>query len=212
MSYLVLDIGNVIVNQDLEPFMKAISIQMNISRNDAFNFISQIQVKQDLGITSFRDAIVERFNIKSEYILDNLAAAWNEVISPNYPSIQFMEKLMDHGVEIALLSNIGLEHHNWLNNTIKHTKLYSKSVHHFSYQIGARKPTQLYYNLFLQQYPDFAGAIYLDDLKENLEAGNRAGFFAYHWDLSQKTTWEPGDAQIKKEKTNFIKKQFLLDI
>lgn len=185
-KYIVLDIGNVLVNQDLEPFAKALSIQMNISKQDAHHFINRIQKKQDLGISSIRDEIATHFDIKSEYIVDNLIDAWNIVITPNYTSIEFFSKLIEEEkYEVALLSNLGFEHMNLVKRMMGEYAVYKRSTHHFSCNVGARKPSLLYYKTFLDLYPKFGGASYLDDLEENLNAGEESGLSPIHFDLSK---------------------------
>ena len=184
--YLVLDIGNVLFNQDLTPFAKALSIQMNISKEDAYHFINRIQKKQDLGISNIRDEIATHFNIKSEYIIDNLIDAWNVVITPNLTSIEFFSKLIEkNGYKIALLSSLGFEHMNLIKKMIGDYPIYKWSTHHFSCNVGARKPSLLYYKTFLDLYPKFKGALYLDDLQENLDAGDESGLSSRLFALSK---------------------------
>ena len=59
----------------------------------------------------------------------------------------------------------------------------SESVKHYSCEVGARKPSKLYYHSFLQMHPEFKGAIYVDDNKENLEASKEFGFITIRLDL-----------------------------
>lgn len=186
MKHLCLDIGNVLVNLNMEPFAKALSKQMNLSKEETWHFINRIQKKQDVGLTSIRDEMCVHFDIKSEYILDDLIEAWHSIVVPNRQSIDFMNKLViDDNIQIALLSNIGYEHVSYFDNILSNEPVYTKSIHHFSCDVGARKPTSIYYKIFLDEHPEFRGALYLDDLLENLATGSKMGFQTMLWDLSK---------------------------
>lgn len=95
MKHIALDIGNVLVNQDMEAFIKPLSKQMNLSKEDAFHFVNRIQHKQDIGVTSVRDELSTHFGIKSEYILEELVSAWHNVCKPNVSSIHGLSKIVD---------------------------------------------------------------------------------------------------------------------
>lgn len=184
-NYLCLDIGNVLVNQDIESFVKAVSLQMNISKADSLHFVNRIQRKQDLALTTVRDELSTHFNIKSEYILDNLVEAWHNVTVPNRESMDFMNYLVSkYDIKVALLSNLGEEHAQFFTKVMENELFFQNSIKHFSCRVGARKPTPLYYKLFLQDHPEFKGALYLDDLLENLDTGAKEGFKTLRWDLS----------------------------
>lgn len=43
----------------------------------------------------------------------------------------------------------------------------------------------IYYQSFLWQYPEFKGCLYVDDLQENLNTGEKFGFKPYKLDLSE---------------------------
>lgn len=196
MKHLCIDIGNVLVNQNMEVFIKALSKQMNISKEEADQFINRIQKKQDLGISTIKSEIYTHFNIKSEYIMEDLIKAWNMVITPNHRAIQFFDDLADDlDLKVALVSNVGAEHIDRFHEILNRYALYNKAIHHFSCKVGARKPSTLYYKTFLDLYPEFKGAAYIDDLKENLEAGAALGLKPFHFDLSLHNN---GDADTVK--------------
>jgi hypothetical protein len=86
---------------------------------------------------------------------------------------------------VALLSNIGVEHAVMMENTLKHGGFFPDAIKHFSCDVGARKPSMIYYQSFLWQYPEFKGCLYVDDLQENLDSGAKFGFRPFHLDLSK---------------------------
>ena len=196
MKYLALDIGNVLVNQDMEPFIKAISKQMNLSIEEVNHFTNRIQRKQDLGITSIRDELATQFSIKSEYIVEELIDAWHKVVQPNITSIQFLNDMVNElDIDVALVSNLGFEHMAHFSSVLKDADVYKNSIHHFSCEVGARKPSLLYYKAFLDLHPKFNRCIYVDDLAENLAAGQAQGLKPFQFDLSKHA--KPSDTIIK---------------
>lgn len=185
MKYLALDIGNVLVNQDMEAFIKPLSKQMNVSKQDAYHFVNRIQHKQDIGVTSVRDELAMHFKIESEYILDELIEAWQCVCIPNLGSINGLNQIVDEvGATVVLVSNLGFEHRDWFNKVMGFG-LYKDAIKHFSCEIGVRKPTPTYYKLLTDLHPEFAGCVYVDDLEENLKTGATMGLRTFHYDLSK---------------------------
>ena len=185
MNYLCLDMGNVLVDLNLEPFRKAVSKQLNISKADADHFLTTTQSKQDIGITNIRDELVTHFAIKSEYILDDLMDAWLQVVKPNWDSIMFFNEIIEKfHLKTAILSNIGFEHAKMFGEKLKDQPVFADSIHHFSCEVGARKPTTLFFKTFLDMHPEFKGALYLDDIEANVEAGSRMGLSGRVYDLS----------------------------
>jgi len=185
MNYLCLDIGNVLVDLNLEPFRKALSKQMNISKFEADQFLSSTQRAQDVGLTTIREELATHFRIRSEYILDELDSVWLEVVQPNWDSITFFGRLMnDYDLKVALLSNIGFEHVEMFNKKLNCSPVYTSSIHHFSCEIGCRKPSALFFKTFLDMHPEFKGALYLDDIGANVIAGTKMGLNGMEYDIS----------------------------
>lgn len=203
MKFLALDIGNVLVNQNMEAFIKPLSMQMNISKQDAWHFVNRIQHKQDIGVTTVRDELSMHFNIRSEYILDELVEAWQCVCIPNLASVNGLNKIVDEvGATVVLVSNLGFEHRDWFNK-IMGFGLYQNAIKHFSCEIGVRKPTPTYYKLLTDLHPEFAGCVYVDDLRENLDTGEKMGLRSFHYDLSQ---YHPSGMEARLQEL----KEFLL--
>jgi hypothetical protein len=77
-------------------------------------------------------------------------------------------------------------------------------IHHLSYEVGARKPSNIYFQSFLQDYPSWIGCVYVDDRKDNLLTGKKYGFRTIQFDLSTFSS-----SKEMKESTNQIKKIIL---
>src|SRR5208282_4959941 len=98
-----------------------------------------------------------------------------------------ISELVEAGIRVALLSNIGKEHSQYFRKlmaTAVDSKGISRAIQFFSCEVGARKPSLLYYQTFLYMHPDFKeNCLYIDDLQENLDAAKKLGFKTVKFDL-----------------------------
>lgn len=187
MRYLCLDVGNVLVHVDFSPFLRAVSSRLNITLEDAQYFMTRTCKLHDLGLTCMEDELKNHFQIKSQVILQELLGTWNTTISRNEHMFdKVVEWSTEKQVKIALLSNVGLEHVKVMEQLLSLDK-HPEIVKYFSCRVGARKPSSLYYQSFLQLYPEWTGAVYVDDLQENLDASMQFGFRPYHFSLEDST-------------------------
>ena len=185
-TYIAVDVGNVLVHVDFKQFLNRLSQALNISMQDAELFLATNQKTQDLGISEMLPELRDRLGVKSEPLAQELARLWIDAISP---ADWLLEEInvwrREHDVIVAILSNVGVEH------TIKMSQilgeLFRESVKHLSFQVGARKPTFLYYQSFLAMHPEFQGCIFIDDRPENLEASRLFGFRPLHFALDDFT-------------------------
>ncbi len=182
MKNLALDIGNVLCRVDFDPFRKLLSRTVNISNDEIDYFLNRTQKFHDLGITTVEEELIDRYKIKSNYLLQDLNLAWNKCVIPDKQVIEFFSTIREaHNIKIALLSNIGTEHALIMKSLLK--GLFDESILHFSCFVGARKPTDLYYQSFISKYPDFSNCVYVDDLDINLNAGRKFGFTTFNFNL-----------------------------
>lgn len=186
MKRVCLDIGNVLCRVDFTNFLRHLSKSLNITIEDGMYFLNRSQKLHDLGLTVMKDELKDHFKIKSPVIVEEILAAWNESITADTDVLDFFNELIESkDIEVALLSNIGLEHAELMKSILNHGRFYDSSVKHFSCFVGARKPSLVYYQSFLQQYPQFQGALYIDDLQENLDSSKKFGFETYRLSLDE---------------------------
>lgn len=208
MNYVCLDVGNVLVHVDFSIFTKQLSRDLNITMEEAEYFMNRTHALHDMGLTKMADELRDHFKIKSPLIIKDLLVSWDKVITPNFA---IMDRLVDiqnlHGLQIALLSNVGLEHAIQMEQMLGLGGIFEKSVKHLSCHVGARKPTKLYYQSFLLQHPEFQGCAYLDDLQENLNVGAEFGFRPFLFNLSE----EPAINHVRESKLEEIE-DFILGV
>ncbi len=185
MKYIALDIGNVLCEVHSDSFIREISEMFNVTIPDAGRFLKRFQQLHDLGYTTMADELIDKFDIKSSIIIDKVVNSWNRSVVPNLKILDALCDLSEssHDLQVALLSNIGIEHALMMEEKLSHRNLYPKAIKHFSCYVGARKPSYVFYQSFLLEHPEFKGCLYVDDLKENLDAGAKFGFIPFHFDL-----------------------------
>lgn len=165
------DIGNVLCHIDLEGFYDFL-VKDNImtDRQQAEDFIASIQHPQDLGLYNIRQGFY-RFNPQlheqNRSKIQGLYYAWLDIVEPSEEMLGVIDDALRAGYEVALLSNIGFDHSSLVRQKCK---VFKHCHQHFSCEVGARKPTQLFYQSFMLQYGWKIGSIFLDDRKENIEA------------------------------------------
>jgi FMN phosphatase YigB (HAD superfamily) len=184
MKFICLDIGNVLCHVAAEPFLELLSETFNATIPESARFLKRFQQIHDLGYTTMEDELKDKFNVKSPVIIKKLVDAWNASVTPNMHILDKLNGLRDkYNLQVALLSNIGVEHAAMMEEKLAHNGFFPGAIKHFSCSVGARKPSMIYYQSFLIQYPQFKGCLYVDDLKENLVASEAFGFKTYHFTL-----------------------------
>lgn len=201
---IAFDIGNVLVHFKLDVFKKEMNDRKLMAENDVDLFISDAEHLSYIGASTLEKQL--RLKFPNLTIEDKIALieAWNNTISPNVHMMNFMEDLKSEGVKIALLSNMGLEHAKHISK--KYPEVFAGNICHLSYEIGAFKPTKLFYQSFLLDHEDFLGCVYLDDLKENIAAGANFKFKGIHFDLNN---YNDASLSILKKKLREIKTKVL---
>lgn len=182
--YIALDIGNVLCTVSTTPFLENLSETFNVTIPEATRFLKRFQQIHDLGYTTMEDELKDKFGVKSPVTIKRLVAAWNDSVTPCIPIIDKLNHLREkENLQVALLSNIGVEHAAMMEEKLNHGGFFPGAIKHFSCFVGARKPSMVYYQSFLLEYPHFKGCLYVDDLQENLDASLKFGFKTFHMSL-----------------------------
>jgi FMN phosphatase YigB (HAD superfamily) len=186
MKYICLDIGNVLCHVDGHSFTENLSETFNITTQEAYRFLKRFQQLHDLGYTTMEDELKDKFGVKSPITIEKLVQAWNHSVTPEPIILDKLNFLRSkHKLKVALLSNIGVEHAAMMENKLHHNGFFPNVIKHFSCEVGARKPSTIFYQSFLLEYPEFKGSIYVDDLQENLDASKKYGFKTFRFSLEE---------------------------
>lgn len=167
-KFVAFDIGNVLCHIDLNIFYEFMVERFLVStKEQAEEFIGGIQYPQDLGLYNIRQGFY-RFNPHlPRHTLQALYEVWIGTVEPSEPMLELVEEVIACGYSVALLSNIGFDHAGVVRSKCK---IFSKCIQHFSCEVGARKPSKLFYQSFILQNNFPKTTMFFDDRKENLEA------------------------------------------
>jgi FMN phosphatase YigB (HAD superfamily) len=195
MKHLILDIGNVVSNVNLDVFANKMTERLSISHEKAWTFLRKIQKTQDLGHTTVREALKDESGVENTETMNVLIAAWLDTIHLNHEVIREIESITSSlNIKVAILSNMGMEH----KNHIESQGFFKDAIKYYSCDIGVRKPSEIYYWSFLQRYPEFNGATYFDDMPDNINTGNKMGLNSVMFDISDCSIGKMND-RIKQE-------------
>lgn len=163
MKLVAFDIGNVLVDVNFDPFVDYLKTYIE----EPLFWLDTIHALHDVGHISMKQAFASKKELK-EHVPD-LLEAWSQVVVPKEDMVNFaLELQKSKKNKFALWSNMGIEHYTYLKNHRKMNKIFSKFINHLSFQVGARKPTKLFYQSFNYQYPYFTDILFIDDLEANL--------------------------------------------
>lgn len=167
MNFVAFDIGNVLVHFDLNKFLIPLRSIIGANQYELFrsSFEQNFQHQHEIGLVGFRSFFKSFNTLLDDSALDAIVQAWNSTISPDEEMLEFVYRLTKAGVRVALLSNIGQEHVENLNKICP--ELINRTIRHFSCEVGARKPSKLFYQSFLMDNEEFKGCYFFDDRIEN---------------------------------------------
>jgi FMN phosphatase YigB (HAD superfamily) len=201
-KYVAFDIGDVLCHCFEDKFLNAVSESANISIDESLRFFKRFWEHHDLGFTTIEDELKDKLHINSEVTINKLNNCWMETLQPNRDMFKYLMDLMfvdkststnvRTDVQVALLSNIGKEHAGALPEKFNECLwngygTFEACIKHLSFEVGARKPSLLYYQSFLQMHPEFKGCVYVDDREENLITAEKLGFKPFKFSLKHYT-------------------------
>lgn len=187
MKYLAVDIGQVICHLDFDSFNSKLAKFAGISEKEAYNFLLNSQKAHDLGFSFLEKDLNNKLyglNLPPEQVAE-IVKEWHKTVIPNPLVMEWLIKLLGKGVEIALVSNIGMEHAETMKTLLSPIYENVNVVRFFSCEVGARKPSYVYYQTFLNMYPKFKRCIYMDDNLDNIASGKLFEFNSIPFDLSK---------------------------
>lgn len=179
-KFAAFDIGNVLCHVDIDGFLDFL-VHRNVvkTKEQAEEFVNGIQYPQDLGLYNIRQGFYRFSPDITPSALQDLHDAWLHTVEPSDEMINVLDDALSQGYQIALLSNIGFDH----AGVVRQICPVFKSCHqHFSCEVGARKPTKLFYQSFVMHYGWPQGVVFLDDRLENIQAA-RPYFNGIQFDL-----------------------------
>lgn len=191
-KYVAFDIGEVLYRVDLQPIYDVSNKLFGFNKEETERVLNQTQ--QDLGIENVVTLYQRRIPISAsqKFIIEN---AWMNCITEVPEIIDLLTRLHQE-YNIALLSNIGEYHSQYMH--LQAPEPIRKCITHFSCEVGARKPTKLFFQSFLVEHPEFKGCLFVDDLWRNNDSAKAAGFNAQLFNLGHGKDHKESVARLEK--------------
>jgi FMN phosphatase YigB (HAD superfamily) len=168
---VIFDIGNVLFHFDPTPLLELL-IGLKIVKDEqmGWSFLGgSFQHSQELGLHNIKQSFYQFNPDLSQATLDEIQSRWLKTFYPSPQMIDVVEELLGKGYSVALLSNIGPDHAFFVR---ENCKTLNRCIQHFSCDVGARKPTRLFFQSFLIHYGWGRDVKYFDDRQDNIDMGS----------------------------------------
>lgn len=180
---VVFDIGNVILNFNVEKVLKEFT-QDTDEQNFIFDNIinSPEWLKNsliDTGYISREDAIKivqDRTNHERDFLIEKFWNTYNDYAFVDERMLDLIVKLTQSNYKVYLLSNINPYTHDKINET---NLLSLVDGYVFSYKEHMVKPFKGIYNILIERYSIVPSeSLFIDDNLNNINTGNEIGFIS----------------------------------
>ena len=180
---LIFDVGGVLVFYNHMIAAKKMSKLIDVDPKKIFKIINggrnNFTVSYELGNPKeiYWGVMEKKFGKKIPY--DKFNKIWCEIFWPNKDLLETLKKLKKE-YRLALISNIGPLHWNYLNKKYQLGKI--SSIKTLSYKVKLRKPDKkIYLNTLRKLKVNPEEAIFIDDKKENSTGAKKIGMHGIHF-------------------------------
>jgi putative hydrolase of the HAD superfamily len=174
------DIGNVLVHFDFRTAIRRLVEASGANPDEVESVLAPIKDDLESGRLSDDDFIkqgISRIGFGGSRA--EFTEIWSDIFTENVPMIALVEKLAGRHL-LYLFSNTSGLHKEWLFGKFPVFARFDGGV--YSYKAGCTKPHEPIYREAITRFGlDPAETIYIDDLPENIAAGERLGFATHHY-------------------------------
>lgn len=205
--YVAFDMCNVLVDVKMD-LLYSFLLEKNIFKNsDEINIFLKYTLGQaDIGLFDVKTAFSNLLYIKKKPhdLLNEIMFLWKGIIHEVPEITDLLDRLKNkHNIKIALLSNISFEHADIFRNNL--SPIFNSCFQHFSCDIGAKKPSKIYFQSFIKEQPGFNGCYFFDDVEENIIASQKNGFRAIQFGLNTYASFEDAAASLESSVLQYRK-------
>jgi putative hydrolase of the HAD superfamily len=174
MKSLLCDIGGVLLKVDFSVALKALSRASGIGEEEIKRriFLSGIKDKHDLGLITPLD-FYRQVITNEEIPFSVFKTMWNGIFRENREVVEYVQTLAaDYRLFIA--SNTDPIHYDCFISQYPWFSMFQGMG--LSFRLKSMKPSPEFYLKLCREFGiDFRDALFVDDLRENVEAANRLG-------------------------------------
>lgn len=173
---IVFDLGRVLVNFESREYLKEFGYDdETVEKLNEIIFKSQEWLNCDSGTyhnnTDIAEILIEKYPDYSEMIKKVLTKEWVKMLTLKEDTAEYLKELKSRGFKIYILSNLSKESYDY-NSKYEFFKYTDGGV--YSYEVKKIKPDPEIYTELLKKYnliPE--ETIFIDDVKENIDAANK---------------------------------------
>lgn len=187
VSVLIFDFGNVIIDIDMSETFSKLGNLMDYDIHTLLEDEENIFIRYEMGMISTEAFLNELIRLSRKPTQANeIVSIWNAILL-GIPGerIKVLQELRKQ-YEIYILSNTNDLHIQWVHRYLKREfqlEQFENSVlHHafYSHELKTRKPrNEIYEKVHMEIGVPKENILFLDDLKENVEAAQRFGWNAF---------------------------------
>lgn len=178
---LLFDLGNVLVQLDLDRFSKVLGIDPADAENHFGKGLRILTDQYERGIRTTNEYFESlRSNFENRFDVVTLEKAFESVLTDPMPGMEHLVHRVTTKLPAALVSNTNEYHFSSVLPRIP--ALQYLPNRYLSYEMGALKPYPEFYDYIIrheQVKPE--EMLFIDDLKANVEAATRAGMRGYQF-------------------------------
>ena len=167
---------NILVNFESREYLKEFGYDdKTVEKLNEIIFKSQEWLSCDSGTyennTDIAEILIEKYPDYSEMIKKVLTKEWVKMLTLKEDTAEYLKELKSRGFKIYILSNLSKESYDY-NSKYEFFKYTDGGV--YSYEVKKIKPNPEIYTELLKKYnliPE--ETIFIDDVKENIDAANK---------------------------------------
>ncbi len=178
MKAILCDLGGVLLTVNFGLALERLSKEAGLSKQEleARIFSSGIKEKFDLGLISsldFYKQIITREEISFSYF----QSIWSEIFTENQELINYLS-LYTKSCRLYIASNTDPLHYAFLSNNYPWFSLFNGFG--LSFRLKIAKPSPEFYSKLCREFGiNYQDALFIDDLKDNVEAAEGLGIKSY---------------------------------
>lgn len=164
---LAFDIGQVICHVDFDRLETLARIKYGVASKDFYQWLDEVSWQIDLGIWDIEQAA--KYLCRNDTDPSKVAEEWFRCLKMSEKMMNTLMNLADMHFDIYLLSNIGMQHRDFL---MSENRDFFRSCRGFVYSCDAqvKKPQKAFFEYTVSYHPELRDALFFDDRKENCKA------------------------------------------
>ena len=177
---LLFDIGNVLVRFDFTVAAQRFAAMSGASAEEVLALLSPFKDELECGRISDEDFIAQSMErIRFRGTREDFVRIWGDIFTPNAPMISTVGRLVGEH-PLYLLSNTSGLHKEWLFANFDVFRHFTGGI--YSHEAGCMKPHEPIFHAAREAFDlDPRRTLYIDDLADNIVAGQRLGFVCHHY-------------------------------